>query len=228
MKPRKKQLVTTGGAGYTPVLDGRYIVRTVRNRLRNNINPASSYDNPLTRVFNALILNNRDYSSDRNEYADAAWDKYLGFRNNKIKESQYRPSKSKDNNNSKYYTYDDLIINHHIDDVLGPQFTEDNNREFINGALRLKIGDTAIGNSMPVLNDFTYSHGYDNKGDYISVYDKYDINPYKKIFNTGDLSLGIGKPFEFYDRLYLDDYYGLSSPTHAFYLPEVIVKPRKK
>ena len=50
--------------------------------------------------------------------------------------------------------------------------------------------------------------GNDENGKYISYYDKWDLNPYKgqyssaNISNIDDLSLGIGKPFEIYDRIY--------------------------
>lgn len=203
------------------------IVDTIRERLRKGINPASSYDNPIGRVLNAVILGGTDYSADRDPYADAAWDKYLGFANDKITESKYKPTKG--DSNQKYYTYDDLILSSYVDPVLGKNYTEDSNREFINEALNLKVGDTALGNQPPVLNDFTYSHGHDRKGDYISVYDKYDINPFKDIINTGDLSLGVGKPFELYDRLYLDDHYGVEGKYKgASYLPEVKIESYRR
>jgi len=35
--------------------------------------------------------------------------------------------------------------------------------------------------------------------------------------------MGFGKPVPVYDRIYLDDYYGVSEPTHSTWLPEVNV-----
>ena len=61
---------------------------------------------------------------------------------------------------------------------------------------------------------------------YLSYYDAWNLNPMRGnsadgnfnfmsgLFNEGDLTNGLGHPFELYDRVYLDDYYGISSkPT---------------
>ena len=41
------------------------------------------------------------------------------------------------------------------------------------------------------------------------------------------MSAGIGKPVEIYDRIYLDDYYGLKGGNRGgHYIPEIIVKPK--
>lgn len=205
------------------------ILQFIRNRLRKNINPASSYDSPIKRILNAVVLNNSDYSNNRDKYADAAWNMYLGYPQSLIKESKYKPTKG--DINSRYYTYDDLILNHSVDPVLGKAFTDDNNRQFINDALQLQYGQSAVGNYPPVLNDYTYSHGLDPiNGEYISVYDKYDLNPFGGS-NAKDASYGIGQPFEFYDRLYLNDYYGVpknkiipdANSYYGGFLPEVLI-----
>ena len=75
------------------------------------------------------------------------------------------------------------------------------------------------------LGQYTLGYGTDaRRGDYISVYDKWDLNPFymgseyplpRKLINTfaslGDASGGFGNPVNFYDRVYLDDYYGVDS-----------------
>ena len=75
------------------------------------------------------------------------------------------------------------------------------------------------------LGQYTLGYGTDaERGDYISVYDKWDLNPFnlgsaynlpKKLIKTfaslGDASGGFGNPVNFYDRVYLDDYYGVNS-----------------
>ena len=195
----------------------------IKDRLLRNINPATSYDNPYGRLFNALILNKSDYSDDRDPIADAAFAKYLGYKYDKdvIKKSKYAPTKAKDKVKKDYYTFDGLIINNSKD-----KFAEENNIDFLNAVRALPFNGTALGNYPPVLNDFTYSRGFDNKGEYVSVYDKYDINPFGKN-KYGDKSFGLGKPFEFYDRLYLDDYYGIPEKYRGTtYLPEIIVTPK--
>lgn len=96
----------------------------------------------------------------------------------------------------------------------------------------------------------TVGRGIDNKGEYISYYDKWDINPLHGDYvlndiqkthpvlskfipdNGEDAFRGITKPVSFYDRIYLDDYYGVKSELdpdeyYGGYLPEVIVTPNK-
>jgi hypothetical protein len=85
----------------------------------------------------------------------------------------------------------------------------------------------------------TVGRGYDKKGEYISYYDKWDVNPmygdyadnslkgtilgYLIPKNGTDMFMGKTTPLSFYDRIYLDDYYGVKEPTHSTYLPEVTV-----
>ena len=63
------------------------------------------------------------------------------------------------------------------------------------------------------LGDYTMSKGKDDKGEYISYYDKWDLHPTGKsklnplnyaeqLGLSKDQSQGIGKPVEFYDRKY--------------------------
>lgn len=97
------------------------------------------------------------------------------------------------------------------------------------------------------LGQFTLGSDIDpNKGQYISVYDRWDLNPFsngstyplpRKLINTiaplGDASGGLGNPVNYYDRIYLDDYYGASSkPEEGTYyggwLPEVEISATKE
>lgn len=97
------------------------------------------------------------------------------------------------------------------------------------------------------LGQFTLGSDIDpNKGQYISVYDKWDLNPFsygsmyplpRKLINTiaplGDASGGLGNPVNYYDRIYLDDYYGApSKPEEGTYyggwLPEVGISATKE
>lgn len=101
------------------------------------------------------------------------------------------------------------------------------------------------------LASFTVGSGIDpKKGQYISIFDKWDVNPFdpsasrmdglvgkvSKLANIPqnfDASGGIGKPFYIYDRVYLDDYYGASSkPEEGTYyggwLPEVEISATKE
>jgi hypothetical protein len=53
------------------------------------------------------------------------------------------------------------------------------------------------------LGHYIVSKGKDKKGEYISYYDKFDATPGKKI-NLWE-KIGLTKPFEIYDRIYLKD-----------------------
>lgn len=100
----------------------------------------------------------------------------------------------------------------------------------------LKIGENKISG---VLDEYFANHtigrGLDPKeGEYISYYDLWDLTP--EGGHGKDQSNGIGKPVEFYDRIYLDDYYEIpreerNSYTDALYggyLPELTVHSNKK
>lgn len=76
---------------------------------------------------------------------------------------------------------------------------------------------------------FTVGSGVDpQRGQYISMFDKWDINPFDENGTYGgglmakiskaagipqnfDATGGVGNPFYIYDRVYLDDYYGVNS-----------------
>jgi hypothetical protein len=47
----------------------------------------------------------------------------------------------------------------------------------------------------------------DERGEYASYYDKWDINPFPKLEKAG-VDLNFGKPLELYDRIYYKDYNG--------------------
>jgi hypothetical protein len=113
----------------------------------------------------------------------------------------------------------------------------------------LGLGKNMVDRSLAhYFGDHTVGRGHDKKGEYISYYDKYDLNPFTggtpvktgikgidkwlqttTILPNIDLSMGIGKPFEIYDRIYLDDYYGVPEEAKGGnFLPEVIVTGKKK
>lgn len=80
-----------------------------------------------------------------------------------------------------------------------------------------------------------------NRGEYVVYKDIYDLNPFHGsrsiaeipgLSSIDDLSMGIGKPVHLYDRIYLDDYYGVDNKPDANtywgkWLPEVTVKGKK-
>ena len=79
------------------------------------------------------------------------------------------------------------------------------------------------------LGTHTISRGKDNKGEYVSYYDLWDMAPTKNSGGDNDESMGIGKPINIYDRVYLDDFYGVPNEYKGgYYIPEIIVKGKRK
>ena len=167
---------------------------------------------------------------------DGIWAEYLQipqkdrkvFKGPKIRQSNYTPSKG-GNSNTKYYAL---------------PLTEGAKAMTVGEGTDLRIGENkvtdsleAYGNTVYNLGDYTIGRGIDKRGDYISYYDVFDLNPFSEKYHgtnipilnkLGDASFGIGKPVHIYDRIYLDDFYGVKEPTHATYLPEVTVYGENK
>lgn len=209
----------------------------IRKRLYYNITPRG-YENAVPRLFDA-VLDKRQRSSDTPNL-EALWAKYLGLNDEDfrsvykdfpddrviqyplyprisdyVQESKYTPSDSKDKDARYYSLAFPEISNWEID-------------QFLTSAD--KRGQTQGYND--TMGTFTLTKGRDDRGDYISYYDKWDVSPFRGYGAKHDEGLGIGKPVELYDRLYLDDYYNNpQSPAdywskgdyYGGYLPEVIV-----
>ena len=79
------------------------------------------------------------------------------------------------------------------------------------------------------LGTHTISRGHDNKGEYVSYYDLWDMAPSTLSAGNKDESMGIGKPVHVYDRIYLDDFYGVPNESAGGnYIPEIIVTGKRK
>lgn len=183
------------------------------DRLASNINPIG-YDNWITRGFEALTgkkeperelldriaegedVLNPDWAGVSKEDAMRmaqsridTWNLYLGLpqKYNKVKISNYKPTKSSENR-----TYYSLDIPDNVKEIIKQK-----------GELRFDVGfkgstpDTETG----VMGNFKIDKGKDSKGEYISYYDKWDLAP------DGISVDYMGKPIEFYDRIYLDKKY---------------------
>ena len=123
----------------------------------------------------------------------------------------------------------------------GNNWTVDLRGSSIDGQLGLGTGtpEDILGGT------WTLSHGFDpNKGEYVAYYDDYDLNPGVAGRSAGgkvlgfpiklpDASGGIGTPFSIYDRVYLNDYYGVTpqlKPDEYYggYIKPVIITAKKK
>lgn len=224
MGPQRIFPITTGGAGYIPENN-----IDVRKRLYDNVTPFG-YNNPVERLFSALFLNKRSkYNeiphSGNYDALDELWANYLQIPKDQrhydpvLKKSKYKPTKS-NNSNATYYAIP----------------LDDDERQYIVNAAR--HGKTR--NVNPELGAYTISHGEDEYGPYASYYDKWDLNPFRGTTSVGgkvsrflgldkieDLSLGIGKPVEVYDRIYYNQF-GQAEPSIQATLPEIVVFGKKR
>lgn len=121
----------------------------------------------------------------------------LPYNTSIITESDYKPTRLQ-NSNKKTYKFTSETDPKHwklvVEDMLRHG---QNKKQYID----------------PVLNNFTAYRDFDDKGDFISVYDEWDYTP--KVKGGGKTGSAIinkatgGEPFIIYDRIYLDDYYNI-------------------
>jgi hypothetical protein len=153
-------------------------------------------------------LDNKNVGGIDDPYSEAGWKKYLGLTDPKkdtvFTKSNYRPSDSKEKN-AIYYSLPKAFEK----DLLEVYYTNTNNG-------KNKLESTAFNEfEFPsvfeegrtrarVLGNFKIDEGEDDKGKYVSYYDKYDLSP--KLPLLGDTSIDfLGKPFEIYNRIYLNN-----------------------
>lgn len=249
MKPLKKP-ITTGGAGYIPSqpsfienLNPALSKEEARLRLYNQVSPVWGFTNDtMGSAMETLLYNKGRWPKEEviidDPYVDGVWAEYLQIPENqrrskyKLKNSDYKPTQGavKD-------TYFKIPINKKTQDAL------------ISEGMQLPLGKNKTSTLLEGYNhgEHTIGNNIDpKKGQYISYFDIWDLNPLAsrysnwndksskvaKFFGLGkdtkDLSFGLGKPLRFYDRVYLDDYYGVDSSArpgtyYGGYLPEVFL-----
>lgn len=208
----------------------------IRQKLYDNISPWG-YKHPIKRVIGALFNKKYDYGFDNTR--DDIWAEYLNIPKSRrhtglgnevgiVENSQYFPNIGKENNkeyktirglfknNGKNTWEADNAVNNYFNPGIDPEHKDWSSRGF-----PLNFGENVI--SLAANGYFgrhTIGNGLDPKrGQYLSIYDKWDITPFGKRYAGKDQSFGIGKPIEFYDRLYLDDYFGVQTkpPANSYY-----------
>lgn len=125
--------------------------------------------------------------------------KYLGlpYDTNRLKESNYKPTRLQ-GSDEKVYKFSNEEDPKYWGSVVNDMLLGNHNkRQYVDGTL----------------NTFTAYRDFDDKGDFISIYDEWDYNPsvqggFKPLNKIIDAATG-GKPFIVYDRIYLDDYYDI-------------------
>lgn len=218
---------------------GNKSIDEVRWLLYNHLKP-NGYTKVQERLISALNHKQTDKPSyDLNSYRDDIWATYLNIpkekRHNIIKTvlepSDYRPSKGNVDNAYKL-VLDDSEKDDIISAAISPYATHTGYKK-----TRIEKNDVLGFNQNKVtktlgkyLGNHTIGRGLDSKGEYVSYYDLWDLNPIDKEGGE-DVSGGIGKPVNIYDRIYLDDYYGVPKENRGLqpdtyyggYLPEIKV-----
>jgi hypothetical protein len=193
---------------------GQNIKNFVNNRDRFDTSESSDLvkqlveadkNNDYTRVKKILKkLNsyNSNYSGLDDPYSEDAWRIYLGKpqSENTFNVSNYRPSKSKDVN-MNYYSLPEAFKEELFNLYNSKQIKEGVNSEF---SFENIFGENS--SRARVLGNFIVDKGKDERGEYISYYDKYDLSPTLPVVGKIEVSKYIGKPFEIYDRIYIKDY----------------------
>lgn len=214
------------------------ILETIRQRLYTNIDPTMDYAYSIPAALKAVrgIDTHGIYPSETDmsnitgnpQINQELWARYLQQPMTPIttRNSQYKP-----------------VGTEQTQIAINPNATDTQN--FINEAAALPkfnryYGSTVLGGYG--MNNHAIAKAVDDyRGQYVAYRDTYDLNPFhgdRSIVNIpglsglGDLSFGVGKPVPMYDRIYLDDYYGVNSMPqkdeyYGGYIPEVTVTPKK-
>jgi hypothetical protein len=164
----------------------------IAERLHSNLYPGS-YDNPFGRVFDAVVLNKK--SEFKNDSVKSTrqdlFDMLLGYpqTDKSLKISKYKPKNSKD----KYY----YALNKGDENVL--KDSDSNGYDYIKD-----VSSGMPNNSNTIVGGGEFGkYTLGKTKDYLSYYDKWDINPFG---NGNDKPLmELGKPLNIYDRKYFND-----------------------
>ena len=253
--PASPPIITTGGAGYIPpapqvnmkpIVNLPKSVNEARLRLYNMVSPAWGFtDDTIKATMDTMLHGTNDFVDSpvgtkvSDPYVDGVWAEYLQIPKNKrrssyqLQKSSYRPTVG-DASNVNYYTI---------------PVDADTKARLVREGTALQTGKNKNSRVLANYNSGTHTigKGRDSEGDYVSYYDRFDLNPFSGISSetslsnnpvikalgldsskVGDLSFGIGKPLEFYDRIHLDDYYNVPQQYRGTsYLPEITIKGRK-
>ena len=234
--------INTIGLGYIFNKYGKKTIDFIRKRLYNNVLPWGYNDIP-QRAYNAIVKNKKEVDETRDKaLRDDLWATYLqipkkerhNIKGGKVTLEKANYSPKGVNPNKEVYKFKDLldVTKFGLLNYAGiiPYSVNFDSGEYLPIGKNRVVYPKDLGafTELEGLGQFTVGRGYDKKGDYVSYYDSWDLgetnkNPYR------DATFGIGKPFNVYDRIYLDDYFGV--PTEhkgGIYLPEVLVTGTRK
>lgn len=164
------------------------------------------------KILDKLDSYNSNYSGLDDPYSEDAWRIYLGKpqTKNTFNISNYKPTKSKDVD-INYYSLPEAFKEELFNLYNSKQIKEGANNEF---SFENSFGENS--SKARVLGHFTVNKGKDERGEYISYYDKYDLSPTLPVVGKSEVSNYLGEPFEIYDRIYTKDY-GDSKQKRMYY-----------
>lgn len=237
--------ITTGGAGYIPHNYGQGTINYIRKKLYDNVQPWGYNDIP-KRIWNAIVLNKTEPYDDDNEnrqraIRDDLWATYLQIpyknRHNikggkvTLERSPFKPKGAVEKKDT--YRFKQLSdaarqgILAYTGQTSGGLTIDALQYLPLNTNRVVYPKDINAYTELEGLGQFTVGRSRDNKGEYVSYYDSWDLGDTNKPYK--DMTLGIGKPFNVYDRIYLDDYYGVPNEHRGGnYIPEITVYGNRK
>jgi hypothetical protein len=200
----------------------------LNKNLANNLYPFA-YQNAIGRAWSTGVMNKKEESRKyheegkydipemieiKNRRLDAL-NLYSGIpqKNNTFGISKYIPSDSKDKNKT-YYNFNNRDKEHLEEKLIHDAYYNDYERDKETKRLvskqDIKIGtqEYKVDNlgGMGTMGNYKISTGKDKRGKYISYYDKWDLNPLELSIAGKELPTNFGKPFEIYDRVYVNNY----------------------
>ena len=214
-----------------PLLSIPTSIDDARRRVYDHVTP-SGYQLPISRITSALldprIVNSVKYRtingqmSNANVLRDDLWAQYLQIPHDKRHRKIYPKGYEGSTGELEESNYVPSVGNEHKQWYRLKNLNDQDKDRIVDFAKKLNIGQNKqSGILRKFLGPHTIGRGYDDRGEYASYYDLWDLAPIG--FMGPDQSMGFGKPVPVYDRIYLDDYYGVSEPTHSTWLPEVNV-----
>lgn len=205
----------------------------VNNRIKTAELGAKKYRDVLTSGDYGLIYRTfRDLPKDEQKIFDAgrmeipikqhedAKRIYLGYppKYGTMEPSKYRPTIGK---SESPYQVNPLMTDSEFNNLILPLYTQWKTGvgpevPIMSGYLKIgnkhaprveDVGNVALARNLPYISDATISEGFDKNGQYISLYDVWDYNT--NVLKTPGDNIGKwigGKPFDIYQRYYLDDW----------------------
>lgn len=188
------------------------IAKKVGKNLSENLYPAT-YAKPIKRVISAGILNRPGYdeaalpSEERRDLLSMLFNQKQKY--NTIKKADYSPSISKENN-GKYFKSEETEDN--IRNLLSTSINSNKEQD----VRKVLTGFGAFGATSASLGNAKLDYGKDDKGSYVSYYDKWDLNPIPstnidavdkivdKVVTGIPQALGLTTTPEVYGRIYLN------------------------